>query len=286
MNREDSVHPAAEIFPLIEGEAFDELVADIEVNGLREPILRMSDGRILDGRNRYRACLVAEVEPRSIAYGGTDPWGEVVSRNLYRRHLTDAQRAVVAARLAERANGVRGPSKQKGGSSAPPSRDLPPTQGQAERLLGVSHGSVKRARAVVTQGTPDLVAAAEAGHIPLARAERIAKELPKEEQDAYVAEVKSRPSPPAPSPTARTAPTKPAAAKPAAPRRPITDQAMLAGHDLRKAIDRVTRVLDDEHYPRNREQVTRALRGHLLHTIEAGGAALDRLSAHSNTSEG
>ncbi|MBI3694904.1 MAG: ParB N-terminal domain-containing protein, partial [Acidobacteria bacterium] len=58
------VHPIASLFPLIEGPEFDELVEDIRQNGLRTPLLLHADGRILDGRNRLRACLVAGVEPR------------------------------------------------------------------------------------------------------------------------------------------------------------------------------------------------------------------------------
>lgn len=193
MHREYAAHPAAEIFPLMEGETFNELVADIEANGLREPILRMPDGRILDGRNRYRACLVAQVEPAFTTYGGTDPWGEVVSKNLHRRHLTDAQRAMIAARLAERERGVRGPGKQKDGASEPSFSDRPPTQAEAERLFGVSHGSVKRARAVQRTGTPKLVAAVEAGSLPIRTAERVAKTLTPEEQDEYVTQPKKGP---------------------------------------------------------------------------------------------
>ena len=59
-----AVHPLAEVLPLIEGAEFDELVASVKANGLRDPII-MFEGAILDGRNRYRACLAAGVEPRT-----------------------------------------------------------------------------------------------------------------------------------------------------------------------------------------------------------------------------
>ncbi|MFQ5510109.1 MAG: S-adenosylmethionine-binding protein, partial [Leptospirillia bacterium] len=48
-------HPVSEVFPLLEGQAFDDLVVDVREHGVREPIWLHRDGRIIDGRNRYRA---------------------------------------------------------------------------------------------------------------------------------------------------------------------------------------------------------------------------------------
>jgi len=100
-------HPLAEIFPLLEGAEFDELVADIKANGLREPIVTY-DGMILDGRNRYRACPAAGKAPRFYGafwaegkklYAVDDPATYVISANIHRRHLTAEQKRELIAKL-------------------------------------------------------------------------------------------------------------------------------------------------------------------------------------------
>ena len=48
-------HPISELFPLLDGDGFDALVNDIRRNGVIEPVW-VHEGKILDGRNRYRAC--------------------------------------------------------------------------------------------------------------------------------------------------------------------------------------------------------------------------------------
>ena len=48
-------HPLANMFPMIEGNAFDELKRDIAAQGILEQI-RLYQGMILDGRNRYAAA--------------------------------------------------------------------------------------------------------------------------------------------------------------------------------------------------------------------------------------
>ena len=94
------VHPAAQLFPLLEAGELEALAADIAANGLQQPVVLDTDGRVLDGRNRVRACELAGVTPDYSVYDGDDPVGFVVSANIHRRHLSESQRAMIAARLA------------------------------------------------------------------------------------------------------------------------------------------------------------------------------------------
>jgi hypothetical protein len=132
-------HQLADLFPLIEGEPFDEMVEDIRLNGQRDDIVTL-DEMILDGRNRFRACRAAKVEPRCRVFGsrpfdGDDPEAFVISANLKRRHLNASQCAMIAADLRRmrqgartdlspagkslRANGRRGSASANEASSAP-----------------------------------------------------------------------------------------------------------------------------------------------------------------------
>jgi ParB-like chromosome segregation protein Spo0J len=98
MSAEVQFHPLAEAFPLMTGAEFHELVADIEAHGLREPIV-LFEGKILDGRNRARACENAGIEPTFTVYQGDDPLGYVISANVHRRHLTPGQKRKLIAKL-------------------------------------------------------------------------------------------------------------------------------------------------------------------------------------------
>lgn len=93
-------HPAAAIFPMLEDSEYRGLLEDIRDNGLCQPIITL-DGKILDGRNRYKACLELDLEPELQEWepNGLSAVDYVVSLNLHRRHLTASQKAAIAYEL-------------------------------------------------------------------------------------------------------------------------------------------------------------------------------------------
>jgi ParB-like chromosome segregation protein Spo0J len=97
-------HPLADMFPLLEGQDFADLVADIRENGLRqeEDIDVDVAGRIIDGRNRYLACIEAGVEPRFYTRRFREEAALaafIISKNVHRRHLTAEQKRDLIAKL-------------------------------------------------------------------------------------------------------------------------------------------------------------------------------------------
>jgi len=131
-------HPAANLFPLLEVESpeFGELVHDIQEHGLLQPIV-LCDGKILDGRNRYRACQHAGVEPRFEDRSGESPTAHVLSLNLHRRHLTDGQRAAIAVKAKARFEEEAKERKRAHGGTAPGRRStLRPNSGVPQMRAG------------------------------------------------------------------------------------------------------------------------------------------------------
>lgn len=86
-------HPAAEAFPMMDKQRFGDLLEDIRRHGQREPIT-VCEGMILDGRNRFKACMELGIVPKTRTYEG-DPWAYAWSLNGQRRDLVDLQRAAI-----------------------------------------------------------------------------------------------------------------------------------------------------------------------------------------------
>ncbi len=59
MTKRFEYHELASQFPLMSDLEYEALRQDIANNGLNEPLI-LFEGKILDGRNRYRACLLHE----------------------------------------------------------------------------------------------------------------------------------------------------------------------------------------------------------------------------------
>lgn len=177
-------HPAADAFPMMEPEAFEQLADDIKANGLEDEIVMIREGKrefVLDGRNRLKACIQVRVKPRFTWYDGKDPVGYVISLNLRRRHLNESQRAMIAAKLETIGHG--GSRRQLASCSEP-------TRAKVAKQLTVGERSVARAKTVLERAAPEVVKAVEDGALTVsAAAEMVA--LPKDKQREIAGRVKA-----------------------------------------------------------------------------------------------
>lgn len=119
------LHPLCTLFPRLSDVEFSILVEDIRANGLRHPITT-HDGMILDGGNRYRACIDAGIEPVFEVFAGGNLVDYVLSVNLHRRHLSPGQQAAIVASAQNWAtaqtrggNGSNQHAKEQKGNLAP-----------------------------------------------------------------------------------------------------------------------------------------------------------------------
>lgn len=198
------VHPVAALFPYIEGDAFREFVEDIRTNGQREPVVLDVDGRLLDGRNRARACQVLGIDVKETRYSGDNVDGWIISHNVHRRHLTTSQKAMIAARLATlKQGGSNNPvgrnQHEVKGSNEPLTCDRSQTERSAPSIVeaanqfNVARESVKRARAVIESGDAELIQAVDSGELTVsgaAKKVRATKETVKPKKQASDVRVK------------------------------------------------------------------------------------------------
>jgi hypothetical protein len=174
-------HEYANLFPMLPDAELQSLAADIAANGLETPITTLDD-MILDGRNRHRACEIAGVDPTFQEYLGGDALGFVVSHNLHRRHLTNGQRSMIAARLADLKVGNPNLIAPIGAIVSEGK-----TRDEAAAQMKIGRSSLDRAKKVQRDGIPELVQAVDSGEISVNAAWGVSS-LPADEQAAALAD--------------------------------------------------------------------------------------------------
>ncbi|MEN6484318.1 MAG: ParB/RepB/Spo0J family partition protein [Syntrophobacteraceae bacterium] len=171
-------HELANVFPLMQGEEFQALVNDIHENGPRNPIV-LYEGKVLDGRNRLRACREAGVEPiiREWEEKDGDVVRFVISMNVQRRHLNESQRAMIATSLATFRKGQRKSNAQNCAFGV--------TQEDAGKLMNVSRRYVQDAAKLKKIAIPQVSEAVVNGEFSIQRGLDIAEGAP-EKQKAFL----------------------------------------------------------------------------------------------------
>lgn len=168
-------HPIADVWPMMDEAKIAELADDIRKNGQLVPVW-LYEGKILDGRNRWAACKIAGVEPKTKEYTGDEPTAFAVSLNDRRRHMNKGSLAAVAAELepffaadAKRRQ-VRKPKSESVVEKVPQQTPRKARE-EAAASVGVNDRYVSDAKKVKTEA-PEVFERLKAGKITLQDAKR------------------------------------------------------------------------------------------------------------------
>lgn len=164
------IHELAGLFPMMNDGEFKGLEEDIKRNGLIEPIM-LFEGKILDGRNRYKACKKLGVDLKTKEFDGKDALQYIISTNLHRRHLNESQRGIVANRLSNLSHG---------GDRSKSSND-PLRRKNVSKLLNVSVATIKRAKKIERE-KPESIKEIESGKKTIGAVEKEIKEEKREQE--------------------------------------------------------------------------------------------------------
>lgn len=178
-------HEYANIFPMLEGEELDSLKQDIREHGIRTPIC-VFEGKILDGRNRYKAGRALRLDVPQRQFEGTkeEALNYVYSENICRRHLTASVKGICTARwqsLLATTREATAAAQAEGGRTAGRGRPR-----QVSQIIDepISDANARRADAQIG-------ARAGVNRTYVAQARRIVDASPELEQDmAYIREVR------------------------------------------------------------------------------------------------
>ena len=100
-------HELSSVFGDMPETDFENLVKSVEQDGFMDPLIRVLDGKVLDGWHRYQAALSLNLV-RKLMFMNWDDEEDggaiafVAARNLERRHLTPSQRGQIVVFLNER----------------------------------------------------------------------------------------------------------------------------------------------------------------------------------------
>ena len=164
-------HPLAAIFPPMAEGQFEALKKDIAEHGQIDPICIL-DGKILDGRNRWRACEELGIKPKTQDFNGNgDPLRFIIAKNLHRRHLSESARALIAGRL---------PGLKWGRPRKDEKEELIPLN-ELSDLFSISSKSIQHAKSVIENGDPEIIRAVEQEKITVTAAKELVKLEPAEQ---------------------------------------------------------------------------------------------------------
>jgi ParB-like chromosome segregation protein Spo0J len=171
-------HPLSAAFPPMTPEEFQSLKDSVNENGVLNPIT-IYEGMVLDGWHRYQAALELGMDcPEVELEDWIDPKDFVLAQNKNRRHITAAQLAMATTAVYEwRPNGVKTSPAMSAGHGK--------TSAELAEISGTSERTIRQAKSVMKNASPEVQNAVKSGKIGLYKAQEISK-LPKDQQAAAI----------------------------------------------------------------------------------------------------
>jgi N6-adenosine-specific RNA methylase IME4 len=161
----------AALIPPLTAEELAGLEENLLRDGIRDSLVAwQGKGILLDGHNRFTLAKKHDLAYRvkCLEFKTRDEaklW--IIKNQVGRRNLSESQRAMCAARLANLTRGnPTGANQHEGGNT--PIGGIP--QGDAAAMFNVSERSVSRAKAVLDHGTPEIIAAVTADEVAVSKA--------------------------------------------------------------------------------------------------------------------
>ncbi len=170
-------HPLAHIIPDMSTSEWQDFYADIALRGIKVPLEVLANGIVVDGRHRLRAAIELGMKEVTVVDAplGDKPEVYMLKAAVLRRHLTDDQRAAMAALWKEDHKEPRGRASPNYGKSALCSADLEddghPARAQAIELFNVPRRKVDEASKLL-HARPDIFHKVHRGEFTLREARK------------------------------------------------------------------------------------------------------------------
>ena len=149
-------HWLSALFPDASEGQTENLRNSLRTHGQQNPIVLL-EGKVIDGWGRYTQQTGLNQDLLVADYIGDDPVVFVYAQNYCRRDLTERQRLMSTARLANLKQG-----KPKAGAKQV---NLSLSLEEAVKLTGISESTIKNAKKVIDSKNSDLIQSVESGKI-------------------------------------------------------------------------------------------------------------------------
>jgi ParB-like chromosome segregation protein Spo0J len=150
------------LVPAQSGHEYQSLKQSINENGFwnSHPIVINSDGIILDGHHRYRACQELAIEPKTAIMQFRDKLQEklfVINSNLKRRHLNSFQRTELGLRSKSILQEIVKSNQSLGGKGVRNLTPLGRVDLEIGKLAGVSYDTVRKVELILNKNPQELL---------------------------------------------------------------------------------------------------------------------------------